>query len=260
MENAIRKEIMRPQINNEVYDTLGEDWIFADDDPVALLRAEGRLKNPWVLSTIADSKCTSDVRVLDIGCGAGLLTNYLAAQTKNTKWEIHGVDMSAPSLEIAKKYDATHSVDYKIADAYNLPFPDATFDAVSAMDFLEHVENPDRVIQEASRVLKPGGLFLFHTFNKNILAYLIVIKLVEWLLPKTPKNMHILRLFIKPQTLAAMCESSQLKVIKLMGIKPDIFKLDFFLSIFQRRVRPGFSFSFTSSTLLSYIGYAKKVA
>lgn len=243
-------------VNNDYYHHLGEDWLVANDDPIALLRAESKLKNPWVLATIIEELGSGSKKVLDIGCGAGFLSNALAYG----KHQVEGIDMSEESLKIARKYDTTKTANYQYANAYELPFEDNQFDAVCAMDFLEHVEEPARVILEASRVLKPGGVFFFHTFSKNIFAYLVIIKLVEWFLPKTPKHMHILRLFISPTELEKMNTLANLTTIHMMGIRPQFGKLSFWKSLLKREVHPDFSFSFTKSTLLSYIGYAKKKA
>ena len=241
-------------VNNDYYHHLGEDWFIANDDPIALLRAESKLKNPWVLQTIEKELGKGPKKVLDIGCGAGFLSNAMALNNH----QVDGIDMSEESLKIARKYDTTKTANYQYGNAYELPFENDQFDAVCAMDFLEHVEEPDRVIQEASRVLKPNGIFFFHTFSKNILAYLVIIKLVEWFLPKTPKHMHILRLFISPKELNKMNKLAKLHTIHMMGIRPNFGQLSFWKSLFNREVHPEFSFSFTKSTLLSYIGYARK--
>lgn len=244
----------KSKINNEYYHDLGDGWHTDNDDPIALLRAESLLKNPWVQETIVGQLDASPKEILDIGCGAGFLSNFLAKQGHS----VHGIDMSVESLEVAKKYDETKSAVYKTANAYELPFPDESFDVVCAMDFLEHVEEPDRVIKEASRVLRPGGVFFFHTFSKNILAYFVIIKLVEWFLPKTPKNLHILRLFISPKQLDKMCLLANIKTTEMLGIRPRIEKLSFWKSLLKREVHPEFRFTFTKSTLLSYIGHGKK--
>jgi len=244
----------KTEINNEFYHQLGEDWLTAADDPIALLRAVSKIKNSWVLKTIKDQFGESEQKVLDIGCGAGFLSNVVA---KNGH-RVHGVDMSEESLAVARKYDTTKTVNYLFANAYSLPFENKTFDVVCAMDFLEHVEEPAKVIEEVSRVLRPGGLFFFHTFSKNILAYFVIIKLVEWFLPKTPKNMHVLRLFISPKQLNKMILMANMSTKHMIGIRPEFGKLSFWKSLLNREVHNDFSFTFTKSTLLSYIGFAQK--
>lgn len=250
----MEKNIPRTEINNDYYHHLGEDWVIANDDPIALLRAESKLKNPWVIKTIEEKLGFGAKKVLDIGCGGGFLSNALG----KSGHEVYGIDMSEESLKVAKKHDTTNTVKYQYANAYSLPFPDQSFDVVCAMDFLEHVEDPQKVIAEASRVLKPGGIFFFHTFSKNIISYFFVIKMVEWILPKTPKNLHILRLFISPKELKKMNLNSGLKTQVSMGIKPNFATRAFWSSLFSRKIHKDFSFSFTRSTLLSYIGYSQK--
>src|SRR6201999_1216443 len=114
-------------------------------------------------------------------------------------YRVTGLDASPESLVVAARHDETGSVRYERGDALALPYADASFDAVCAMDFLEHVEEPARVVAECSRVLRPGGLFFFHTFNRSFLAWLVVIKGVEWFVRNTPRDMHVLRLFIPPR-------------------------------------------------------------
>ena len=150
---------MESRVNNAFYDELGDEWNHRCDHPIALLRAENRVRNPWILQEIG-ARIGAQAHVLDIGCGAGLLTNELAAHGHKAT----GVDLSEPSLEVARRSDKTKSVQYLNANGYALPCADKTFDAVAAMDVLEHVEKPEQLIKEASRVLKPGGLFFFHTF------------------------------------------------------------------------------------------------
>lgn len=242
------------KINNQFYDLYGDRWYTAFDDPVALLRAESKTKTPWVVARIAiHFRCDNTTKVLDVGCGAGFLSNALALQ----QLAVTGVDLSSESLRVAAAHDGTKSVTYKKADAYQLPFADESFHVVTAMDFLEHIERPEEVIKEISRVLKPNGLFIFHTFNRNPLAYVVVIKLVEFFVKNTPKDMHILRLFIKPKELVDYCEKAQLKTESLVGIKPVIASLKL-KSFFTGVVPEGLKFELTKSLLLSYMGCSVK--
>ena len=242
------------KVNNEIYNTYGDRWYTAQDDPVALLRAESKTKSPWILEKLKKHDLmNSKTQVLDVGCGAGFLSNELALHQLN----VTGVDLSEDSIKVAQRYDSTGKVKYLAADAYNLPFPDQSFDVLTAMDFLEHVDQPAKVIQEFSRVLRPGGLFIFHTFNRNFLAYLVIIKLVEWLVKNTPKNMHVLELFIKPSELSDYCKQAQLQPQEMIGIKPQFSTIPL-KNVWTGIVPLGLKFELTRSLLLSYMGYAIK--
>lgn len=242
-------------VNNDVYAALGERWYQASDDPIALLRAESRLRNPWLAERVQRTFGSEPQRVLDIGCGGGFLSNYLAERGQR----VTGLDASSDALHIAARHDSSGTVQYRQGDALALPFADRSFDVVCAMDFLEHVEQPERVIAEAARVLAPGGLFFFHTFNRNWLAWLIVIKGVEWFVRNTPRNLHILRLFLKPEQVAGWCERHALGRPELSGMRPKL-GLPFWRMLFTRRVSDDFAFEFTPSTRLAYLGVARKDA
>ncbi len=242
-------------INNEFYHDLGDRWYTADDDPVALLRAENKIKLPWILNQIQKKhKDTKSLEILDVGCGAGFATNYLSGYSDN----ITGVDLAEGALQTAKKF-GDKKIKYICADANHLPFEDQKFDVVISLDFLEHVPNPAKIISEVSRVLKPGGLFFYHTFSKNWLSYLVVIKGVEWFVKNTPKHMHTYDLFINHNDVKKWCQTNNLDFKEVTGIKPKINK-SFFNLIRTGIVPKNFEFETTNSLLVSYLGYATKRA
>lgn len=245
----MEKQTGNQTINNEFYEELAESWYTAFDHPIALLRAENAVRVPWIIEEIGKNKT-----VLDIGCGAGILTNALSKEGH----KVHGIDLSPSSLEVAKKYDMTKKVSYQVAHAYSLPYSNQIFDVVCAMDVLEHVEEPHLLIAEASRVLKPGGLFFFHTFNRNLFSYLIIIKGVEWCVPNAPKNMHVHSLFIKPKELEEICHTEHLQILKLRGFSPQILSRSFWQMLSLKKVPENFTFRFSKSLLTGYCGYAKK--
>ncbi len=240
------------EVDNSIYELYGDRWYTAYDDPVALLRAENKVKFPWILNRLR-SDCPDHAKILDVGCGGGFLTNELARHG----YSVNGVDLSQESLKVAEAHDETKSVRYEVADAYKLPFADESFDALTAMDFLEHVEDPERVIKEFSRVLKPNGLFFFHTFNRNPLSHLVVIKLLEWFVKNTPKNMHVINLFIKPSELRNYCKNSHMEVLSIIGIRPKFSTIDWGM-IKTGIVSKNMEFKLTRGTLLSYMGVARK--
>lgn len=240
------------RINNGFYEDLGEAWYEDQVHPIALLRAENRARNPWIHDQIKKRLGPSQ-DILDIGCGAGFLTNSLAAQGHR----VTGIDLSIGSLEVAKKRDRTKKVCYMQLDAFALPFADHSFDVICAMDFLEHVEMPEQIIRNIARLLRPNGLFFFHTFNRNLLSYLIVIKGVEWCIPNTPANMHVYSYFIKPTELKNWCEQSGLKLQEMHGLSPHMASAAFWKSLLTRKVDQKLAFRFTSSLKIGYIGVAQ---
>jgi 2-polyprenyl-6-hydroxyphenyl methylase/3-demethylubiquinone-9 3-methyltransferase len=240
-------------INNAFYEELKQKWDEADDHPIALLRAENGLRNPWIEQILREKFKGRPCSVLDVGCGAGFLTHFLARHGHT----VYGIDLSQQSLNIAKAKDRAGS--YTCASAYELPFPDKQFDAVCAMDLLEHVEEPAQVVKEACRVLKTGGLFFFHTFNRNAISYFFVIKGVEWCFSNAPENMHLYSLFLKPKQLQQMCQNHSLRVETILGVCPKICTPSFWKMVLLQKVDAKFRFRFTRSLLTGYSGYATKI-
>ena len=245
----------RHRVNNEIYSTLGARWYTAEDDPVALLRAESRLRTPWMIEEIEKVYGDRRVRILDVGCGGGFLVNALA----KLGHDVTGVDASAEALAVASSYDETKTATYRQGDATQLDAPDASFDVVSAMDLLEHVEDPRRVVRELARVLKPGGLCFFHTFNRTFRAWLIVIKGVEWFVRNVPRDMHILRLFLKPEDVTSWFSDEGVRVEAIHGSRPVLDRA-FLQLLATGRVSPSFRFRFVRSLAMGYTGVATKRA
>ncbi|WII72587.1 bifunctional 2-polyprenyl-6-hydroxyphenol methylase/3-demethylubiquinol 3-O-methyltransferase UbiG [Bdellovibrio sp. 22V] len=244
----------REIINNESYDELAERWYEAQDDPIALLRCQHKAELPWLLEVIRRN-IGYHAEILDMGCGGGFLSNDLALAGHS----VSGIDLSLPSLKVAEDRDQTHSVKYMQGDVYQVPFPRESFDVVMAMDLLEHVSDPQKVISEAQRVLRPGGLFFFNTFNKNFLSWLIVIKGVQWFVKNTPHDHHVYSLFIDPNKLRQWNDDVGLETLSIRGLRPVFFQRAMFSLLRTGVVPKDFRFTFTKFPLIGYTGYAKKM-
>jgi 2-polyprenyl-6-hydroxyphenyl methylase/3-demethylubiquinone-9 3-methyltransferase len=239
----------RPEIDNRIYDSLGERWYGATDDPIALLRAESRLRTGWILGELPAGS-----RVLDVACGAGFLANPLAAAGHR----VTGIDVSLESLAVARGHDPTGTVAYLAMDARSLALPDGRFDVVCMMDFLEHLEDRDAVIREAARVLRPGGWLYFHTFNRTPLAGLVAIVGLRMFVRNTPEHMHVYHLFLKPRELRGICRRHGLAIEELRGVRPRVFSRAFLRLLATGRVADGFQFLFTPFLGMGYCGRAVK--
>jgi len=140
-------------------------------------------------------------RILDAGCGGGLVSNALARLPGYT---VEGVDLSPQALRYAESTAADaglHNVKFRESSVYTVPFANESFDAVIMSDVLEHLLDLPKVIAEVARVLKPGGVFLFDTIDRTWVSYLVaiigaegIVRILEW-------GSHDWRLFIKPEEL-----------------------------------------------------------
>lgn len=208
-------------VNNEIYKALGDLWYTSYDSPVALLRAEARLNAPWIAERVrARLGHARELRILDVGCGAGFVANELARC--DPAFDILGVDVSGDALAVAQRHDETGRVRWREADARALPLADESFDVVCAMDFFEHVQPIEAYISEIARVLRRGGLLFFHTFNRTWLSWLVIIKAVEIFVRNTPRDLHVLGAFVRPAELEAACATSGLTMQEICGTRPRV--------------------------------------
>jgi len=241
-------------VNNAIYQTLGERWYTADDDPVALLRAENRFRNPILIEQLASLGLEAGAAVVDLGCGAG----FLALDLQKAGYKVTAVDAAAGALAVAKARDTSGTIQFCEGDLVELPLESQKYAAVFLMDVLEHVDSPHRVLAEAARVLRPGGLCVFYTFNRNWLAWLLVIKGVEWFVRNTPQHLHVYHLFLRPSELERIFAQIGLQSFDWWGMGPRIWQPALWHLLRTGRVRPDFQFEKKSNLWIGYVGMARK--
>ena len=197
-----------------IYDTVAADWWSDDIRWVRTLRnlVPGRLR--WM-----DRQIDWQGRdVLDLGCAGGFMAEALDARGAR----VTGIDPAEKAIAAARAHAAQErrGIAYDVGVGEALPYAAASFDAVVCVDVLEHVQDLDRVLAEVARVLRPGGLFLFDTINRNPVARLATITLAEDLLQLLPKGTHDPEMFIKPKELSAALETAGLKPGPFTGLGP----------------------------------------
>ena len=164
-------------------------------------------------------------------------------------------------LRAARRHARDHALPaaklhYVGAPAESLPFPDASFDAVCTADSLEHVDNLASVLDEAARVLRPGGIFVFDTVNRTWLSRLVMLWLVQDLLRWAPRYTHTSRGFVPPEDLRRALERRGLNWRDLRGL--SLRHNPIIAAWRYARGKPLGGFALSEDTRISYVGYAVK--
>lgn len=158
-----------------------------------------------------------DKKIIDVGCGGGILAESLAKLGA----DVTGIDMGEEPLNVAKLHalESNVKVDYhKITAEEKAKQNPEYYDVVTCMEMLEHVPDPASIIQACSNMVKPGGYVFFSTLNKTIKSYLLAIVAAEKVLKLVPDGTHDHAHFIRPSQLISWAEANDLKCIDAAGI------------------------------------------
>ncbi|WP_295009327.1 bifunctional 2-polyprenyl-6-hydroxyphenol methylase/3-demethylubiquinol 3-O-methyltransferase UbiG [uncultured Dechloromonas sp.] len=173
--------------------------------------------NPLRLDWIDNAVGLAGKRILDVGCGGGLLSEGMAARGA----DVTGIDLSEKPLGVAKLHllESGQKVDYrKIAVEQLADEMPGAFDAVTCLEMLEHVPNPSSVITACARLVKPGGQVFLSTLNRNPKSYLFAVIGAEYVLKMLPKGTHDYAKFIKPSELSRWAKLANLEPAELIGM------------------------------------------
>jgi len=173
--------------------------------------------NPLRLSWIESKVPLAGKRVLDVGCGGGILSEAMARRGA----QVLGIDLAEKSLRVAQ----LHALETGVEVAYETIAAEAlaerepaSFDVVTCMEMLEHVPDPGSVVAACAALVKPGGHVFFSTINRNPKSYLYAIVGAEYLLKLLPKGTHDYAKFIKPHELGRHCREARLDVRHIVGM------------------------------------------
>ena len=226
-----------------IYDKVADQWWSDDIRWVRTLKnlVPGRLA--WFDRHIDWQGCD----VLDLGCAGGFMAEALALRGAN----VTGIDPAADAIDAARAHakEGGLRIGYDVGMGEALPYDDASFDAVVCVDVLEHVSDLHMVLAQIARTLRPGGLFLFDTINRNPLAQLATITIAEDVLRLLPRGTHDPAMYIKPAELRAAMQGAGLVPGPITGLGPRGL---------NRRL--DLTFGPLPLTAILYMGVARKAA
>ncbi|GKW15971.1 bifunctional 2-polyprenyl-6-hydroxyphenol methylase/3-demethylubiquinol 3-O-methyltransferase UbiG [Pectobacterium actinidiae] len=167
-------------------------------------------------------------KVLDVGCGGGILAESMAREGA----DVTGLDMGAEPLQVARLHalESGVAVDYvqETVEAHAHAHP-GLYDVVTCMEMLEHVPDPQSVVQACAKLVKPGGHVFFSTINRNAKAWMMAVIGAEYILKMVPRGTHDIKKFIRPAELMHWVDSTPLRERHITGLHynplTDHFKL-----------------------------------
>ncbi len=173
--------------------------------------------NPLRLDWIDALASLKGKRVVDVGCGGGILAESMSRLGADVK----GIDLAEKSLKVAQLHglESGIKVNYEAISAENLADREAgQYDVVTCMEMLEHVPDPSETIAACAKMVKPGGWVFFSTINRNPKSFLFAIIGAEYLLRILPKGTHEYAKFIKPSELADAARDAGLELQEMLGM------------------------------------------
>lgn len=173
--------------------------------------------NPLRLNWIKSFVSLEGKKVVDVGCGGGILAESISQSGADTT----GIDLSEKALKVAELHalEVGANLTYRSISAEDLADEQAEqYDVVTCMEMLEHVPDPASVVRACAKLCKPGGTLFFSTLNRNPKSYLFAIIGAEYILKLLPKGTHEYTKFIKPSELAAFTRQAGLELLGMKGL------------------------------------------
>ena len=184
--------------------------------------------NPLRVNYISQKINLAEKKVLDIGCGGGILAEAMAHHGA----QVTAIDKAEASLSVAKLHLLESKLDISYLDSTAEEFAathSEQFDVVTCLEMLEHVPDPASVVAACQRLVKPGGLVFFSTINRNPKSYLFAIVGAEYILNLLPRGTHDYDKLIKPSELAAWARDAELELQDQIGMGYNPFSKRYFL-------------------------------
>jgi 2-polyprenyl-6-hydroxyphenyl methylase/3-demethylubiquinone-9 3-methyltransferase len=202
------------------FDALADRW-WDPRGPMAPLHAMNPLRTGWIAERLArangrDPAALAGLAVLDVGCGAGLASEALARRGAR----VTGLDMATEALAVARAHAGEQGleIDYRQGRPEDMA---GRFDAVVALEVVEHVADRDAFLASLARVVRPGGMVFLSTLNRTPRSFLFAKLGAEYLLRMLPRGTHDWRMFVTPAELGAGLRHAGLRATDIAGMVPE---------------------------------------
>jgi 2-polyprenyl-6-hydroxyphenyl methylase/3-demethylubiquinone-9 3-methyltransferase len=197
------------------FEELGEDW-WDLSGPMRALHAINPVRVSYIRDAIAKSGMFQGARILDIGCGGGILCEPLARMGA----DMTGIDPAPGNIDVARAHAAPQglAIGYRADTAETLVAEGASFDAVLAMEVIEHVPDQAAFVATACALVRPGGLLIMSTLNRTLKSFALAIIGAEYVLRWLPKGTHKWERFVTPQELGRMMRRNGMRAIDRAGV------------------------------------------
>lgn len=168
------------------------------------------------------------LRILDIGCGGGLLCEPMARLGAT----VVGADAAERNIPVAQIHaeQSGLTIDYRFTTAEDMAAAGEQFDIVLNMEVVEHVADPQSYLTACHDLLKPGGLHICSTINRNPKSFAMAIVGAEYIMRWLPKGTHEWDKFITPQELFELMEKAGLNPVDRKGFKFNFLQFTWSIS------------------------------
>lgn len=199
---------------NEIkkFDKVADIWWDPDGEMGTL-----QVINPLRVEFITEKLTVDAPKILDVGCGGGILSEALARAGA----QVTGIDLAQAAIEVAREHarEGGLSIDYRITNIEDIATAqEGSFDVVTCMEMLEHVPNPEGIVAACAKALKPGGHAFFSSINRSLKAFLFVIFGGEYILRLLPRGTHTYSKLIKPRELKTWGQKNGLEFARLASL------------------------------------------
>jgi 2-polyprenyl-6-hydroxyphenyl methylase/3-demethylubiquinone-9 3-methyltransferase len=203
------------------FDALAARW-WDPAGPMRPLHMMNPVRATWILDRIGQ---TPGIRVLDVGCGAGLLSEALA----RSGCAVTGLDAAGEAIAAAEAHAQGRGLNlaYRAGSAEELVAEGQTFPVVTALEVIEHVENPAAFVATLAQLLEPGGKLFISTLNRTARSYLTAKLGAEYVARLLPPGTHDWRRFVTPVELGNLCRQAGLRLADVAGVTFDPLKFTF---------------------------------